>query len=241
MNKPTVEVCLSPALLHLVDTKGKITIVIDVFRASSTIIAALDNGAECVVPMSSVESCIEMGLSTPNSVTAGERDGQVAPGLEHGNSPLEYTPDFIQGKKLLLTTTNGTKLLHMVQDSSQIIIGAFLNLSAICQYLLSKKMPVLLACAAWKDKVNMEDSLFAGAVVDRLKHEFEVYDDSGRICMSMYHEAIAQGSIIDYLRSSSHYHRLSGYGLVGDMEYCAQIDKHPVIPVYDGHNLVVLK
>lgn len=241
MNKPTVEVCFSPALLHLHDTAGKIVVIIDIFRATSTIVAALDNGATRVVPMSSVEECVELGLCTPDSITAGERDGKVAPGLSYGNSPLEYTPEFVAGKTLLLTTTNGTKLLHMVEESEQILIGAFSNLSALAQYLIDQKKPVLLACAAWKDKINMEDSLFAGAVVERLQHAFELYDDSSRICLAMYRDALNHQSLIDYLRASTHYHRLSGYGLTEDMEYAAQIDTHPIVPVYNGRDLEVMK
>lgn len=241
MNKPTVEVCFSPALLHLHDTSGKIVVIIDIFRATSTIVAALGNGAARVVPMSSVEECVELGLCTPDSITAGERDGQVAPGLAHGNSPLEYSREFVAGKTLLLTTTNGTKLLHMVEESEQILIGAFSNLSALAEYLLLQKKPVILACAAWKDKINMEDSLFAGAVVERLQHTFELYDDSSRICLAMYHDALNHQSLIDYLRASTHYHRLSGYGLIEDMEYAAKIDTHPIVPVYNGRDLEVMK
>lgn len=234
-----IEVCLSPALLSLHETKEKIVVIIDVFRASSTIVAALDNGATRVVPMSSVEECIELGLVTPDSITAGEREGRIAEGLEHGNSPIEYNKDFISGKSLLLTTTNGTKLINMVVDSEEIIIGSFLNLTALCDYLKSKNRDVLLACAAWKDKINLEDSLLAGAVVERLEEHFEIYDDSGRMCQSMYQQAVEQGSIIDFLKSSTHYHRLSGYGLVDDMEYASQIDTHPVVPRFNGQEIIL--
>src|SRR3954462_14714023 len=105
--KPRLEVCLSPALLHLYDTTGSVVVIIDIFRATSTITAALHNGARCVVPVASVAECIALGVNTPNSITAGERDGKVAEGLQHGNSPLEYPSEFIKGKTLVLTTTNG--------------------------------------------------------------------------------------------------------------------------------------
>ena len=78
---PTLEVCLSPALLHLFDTRNRIVVIIDIFRATSTITAALDNGAKCVIPVASVEECIAIGKQTDNSLTAGERDGKVAAGL----------------------------------------------------------------------------------------------------------------------------------------------------------------
>jgi 2-phosphosulfolactate phosphatase len=128
-----LEVCLSPALLHLYDTRDAVVVIIDIFRATSTITAALHNGARCVIPVASVQECIEIGASLPGSITAGERDGKVVPGLLMGNSPLEYTPDVIKDKVLVLTTTNGTRLLHMVEGASAIVIGSFLNLSALVQ------------------------------------------------------------------------------------------------------------
>ncbi|MFT4062047.1 MAG: 2-phosphosulfolactate phosphatase [Edaphocola sp.] len=237
-NKPLLEVCLSPALLHLYDTSETIVVIIDIFRATSTIAAALHNGAKMVIPVASVQACIDMRDTEPNCITAGERDGKVAPGLQYGNSPLEYSPDFIRGKTLALTTTNGTKLLHMVTNAAAIVTGSFLNFSATAHYLIKQNKKVLLACAAWKDKVNMEDTLFAGAVVDSVRQHFEVKCDGAFMAQHMYRQAAAGASLLDYLRVSSHYHRLSGYGLLRDMEYCTLPDQHPVVPVYNGRELV---
>src|ERR1700758_5199729 len=114
LEKPSLEVCLSPALLHLYNTKDVIVVIIDIFRATSTITAALHNGAKCVIPVASVAECVALGHEIPGSITAGERDGKIAEGLQHGNSPLEFPPSFIKDKTLILTTTNGTRLLHMV-------------------------------------------------------------------------------------------------------------------------------
>jgi len=236
--KPTIEVCLSPALLHLYDTKDTVVVIIDIFRASSTIVAALHNGAKQIIPVASVEECIAMKAAIPGCITAGERDGKIAPGLEHGNSPLEYPRSFIEDKVLALTTTNGTKLLHMVQEADQIIIGSFLNLQAICDYLIRQNKKVLLGCAAWKDRVNLEDSLFAGAVVEQLRDHFSLNCDSARMAALLYREARQHQHLIDFLRDSSHYRRLSAYGLVHDMEYCTTPDQHPVVPVYNGNALV---
>ena len=235
-----MEVCLSPALLHLYDTHDTNVVIIDIFRATTTIVAALHNGARCVIPTSSVADCIRIGEETVNSITAGEREGKVAEGLEHGNSPLEYPKEFIQNKTLVLTTTNGTRLLHMVQDANQILIGAFLNLTALCDFLRADGRNVLLACAAWKDKVNMEDALFAGAVVHALERDFRLYDDSSRMCRATYKDALQAASLIAYLRNSTHYHRLSSYGIVEDMEYATRVDLHPIIPVFVNNTLIPL-
>lgn len=237
-NLPRLEVCLSPALLHLFDTKDAVVVIIDVFRATSTIAAALDNGAKCVLPVASVAECIEVGKSIENSITAGERDGKVAEGLEYGNSPLEYPKEFVQDRTVVLTTTNGTRLLHMVKDAAVIITGSFLNLSAVCDFLVAQRKNVILGCAAWKDRFNMEDTLFAGAVVSRIGEHFDINCDSARAAKHLY-SCSGGRNFLDFLKDSSHYRRLSGFGLVGDMEYCTTPDLHPVVPILKGKELIV--
>ncbi|WP_118973962.1 2-phosphosulfolactate phosphatase [Taibaiella koreensis] len=239
IEKPQLEVCLSPALLSLYDTRDTIVVIIDVFRATSTIAAALHNGARAVIPVASVAECIQMKETVDNCITAGERDGQVAPGLQYGNSPLEYPADFIKGKTLALTTTNGTRLLHMVKDADTIITGSFLNLDAVCQYLVKRGKKVLLACSAWKDRVNLEDTLFAGAVTASIREHFTVHCDSARIAESLYLQSQRSSGLLDFLRDSSHFRRLAAFGLEKDMAYCVTPNQHPVVPVYNGRELEV--
>src|SRR5580698_1771333 len=169
-SRPALYTALSPALLPLYDVSSSIVVIIDVLRATSTIATALYNGARSVIPVDSVAKCIELGRQI-DGITAGERDGKIAEGLEYGNSPFEYPREFIGGRTLVLTTTNGTKLLHMALDrgAGQIITGSFPNLGSVCRYLLDQNLPVVLACAAWKDRVNIEDMLFAGAVIQQVK------------------------------------------------------------------------
>lgn len=236
-NTPRLEVCLSPALLHLFDTKDTLTVIIDVFRATSTIAAALDNGARRIVPVATVEECIALGNATPNSITAGERDGKVAPGLKHGNSPSEYPTSFVSGKDLILTTTNGTRLLHMVKNADTIITGSFPNLSAVVAYARQRGINLLLACASWKDRFNLEDALFAGAVAAQLQSDFVVNCDSAHACISLAEQA--NGNWFEYLKRGAHYKRLSGFGLESDMIYCTKDNVHPVVPILRGTDLVV--
>lgn len=236
---PKLEVCFSPALLNLYDTEGSIVVIIDVFRATSTIAAALHNGAVSVVPVASVEECIAIGERTANSITAGERNGQVVEGLQYGNSPSAYPESFVKGKTLVLTTTNGTKLLHMVEGASEIITGSFLNLSAVADYLRNSNKNVLLACAAWKDRFNLEDAIFAGAVAAKIKSGFDANCDSVRAAIALY-EQTKGAPLIDFLKDSAHYKRLSAFGLEHDMEYCATQDLHPVLPKLIGDELVAI-
>ena len=237
VEKPSLEVCLSPALLHLYNTKGAIVVIIDIFRATSTITAALHNGAKCVIPVASVAECIAIGKSIPGSITAGERDGKVAEGLEYGNSPSEYPREFVKDRTLVLTTTNGTRLLHMISGASAIVIGSFLNLHAICEFLLLQQKNVLLGCASLKDRFNLEDTLFAGAVINELQHTFDINCDSARAAKYLYDRS--GGNFIEFLKDSAHYKRLSAYGLQQDMAYCATPDLHPVVPFLNGREIVI--
>jgi len=231
--------CLSPALLNLYDISNSTVVIIDVLRATSTIATALYNGAAAVIPVASVQQCIELGKEV-GGITAGERDGKVADGLTYGNSPFEYPRDFIGGKILVLTTTNGTKLLHMALDNGapEIITGSFPNLSAVCDHLISTQRNVLLGCAAWKDRVNMEDTLFAGAVIHRIKQHFTMHCDSSKMAESLFLEAGEDRFAFMQQRGATHYHRLTNYGLEKDIRYCLTADQANVLPVFKGDRLI---
>jgi len=240
MSKPSLYTCLSPALLHLYDVRDCVVVVIDVLRATSTIATALYNGAKEIIPVDSVERCIQLGKEL-ECITAGERDGQVAPGLQYGNSSFEYPREFIGGKTLVLTTTNGTKLLHMAlaKGATEIVTGAFLNLSAVCDHLVSMKKNVILGCAAWKDKPNMEDTLFAGAVVSRIQEHFDVSCDSSHMARNLY--GIAKNDLYEFMKANdaSHYHRLTNFGLERDIRQCLTIDTANILPEFSNGKLVI--
>lgn len=221
---PKIETCFSPSLLHLYDISNSVVVIIDVFRATSTMAAVLDHGAKEIIPVNSVDGCIALGSQIPNSITAGERDGKVAEGLQHGNSPLEYPREFIEGKTLILTTTNGTRLLHMCSEAPEIIAGSFLNLSSVCDFILEQGKDVLLACASWKDRYNLEDSLFAGAVYSEVKDHFDMNCDSTRAASHLY--SMSKNDLYGFIQNSSHFLRLSKFGLEKDMEYCCRINAH---------------
>jgi len=239
-SKPFLFTCLSPGLLHLYDINNSIVVIIDVLRATSTIATALFNEAKCVIPVDNVAKCIELGKQI-DSITAGERDGKIAEGLKHGNSPFEYPKEFVSGKTLVLTTTNGTKLLHMALDkgAGNIVTGSFPNLSSLCDYLSSQNRNVILGCAAWKDKVNIEDTLFAGGVISRIKNNFSINCDSSQIAETIY--ADAKNDLFGFIKqkNASHYHRLNDYGLEKDIRYCLTPDIANVVPFYHEGKLIV--
>ena len=240
--KPAPFTCLSPALLHLYDVSDSIIVIIDVLRATSTIVTALENGARSIIPVDSVAECIRIGKQI-NSITAGERDGKIAEGLQYGNSPFEYPRTFIEGKTLVLTTTNGTRLLHMALDkgAKEIITGAFANIDAVCDYLLEKQQPVILACAAWKDRVNIEDSLFAGMVIHTIGQYFDINCDASKMVVGLYETA--RPGLYEFMEKNkaSHFLRLSSFGLQEDIKFCLTPNTAKALPVYVDGKLINLE
>ncbi|WP_298296284.1 2-phosphosulfolactate phosphatase [Hydrotalea sp.] len=238
MKQPVLHTVLSPALLHLYDLSNTIVVIIDVFRATSTIATVLYNGASKIIPVDSVEQCIALGKATPNSITAGERDGKVIEGLQYGNSPGDYPASFIKGKTLVLTTTNGTRLLHMALNNSaaEVITGSFPNLLAVSAYLTEQKKNVILGCSAWKDKFNLEDTLFAGAVIHQVAGHFKIHCDASLMAQEMYQ--LHQNNMQTFIRKTTHWHRLSAYGLEEDLEYCITPNVANILPRYENGALI---
>jgi 2-phosphosulfolactate phosphatase len=239
-SKPTLHTALSPTLLHLYNAAQATVVIIDILRATSTIATALYNGARYIVPVDSVAKCIELGRQI-NCVTAGERDGHIAEGLKYGNSPFEYSREFIHGKILVLTTTNGTRLLHMALDKGarEIVTGSFSNLDAVTDYLKAQKNHVILACAAWKDKINIEDTLFAGAVIEKVRDHFNITCDASHIAVTLYQRA--SGDLFGFMKenNASHYNRLMSYGLEKDIRYCLEPNRANVLPIYEDGKLKI--
>lgn len=232
-----IEVCLTPALLHLYDISDSIVVVIDVLRATSSIVYGIDNGATAIIPVAHVEDCLS--YAGQGFLLAAERDGQVVKGYDFGNSPFSYTGDKIKGKTVVLTTTNGTKALHMARERAhQVVVGSFLNLQALCEWLKEQNKSVLLLCAGWKDQFNLEDTLFAGAVVATLRKDFTHFDDSSVAAEDLY--LLAKDDLRAYLHKSSHSHRLAQLNIEEDVVFCLQLNLCKAIPVLRGAQLEAL-
>lgn len=232
-----LEVCLTPALLHLYDISDTVTVVIDVLRATSSITYGIDNGAEAIIPVADIEDC--QNYRGRGFLLAAERNGKTVEGYDFGNSPFSYTKDKAFGKTIVLTTTNGTKVLKMAQKKAfQVVIGSFLNLTALCNYLKEVGKDVLLLCAGWKDNVNLEDTLFAGAVVNVLCQDFICLNDAGIAAKDIY--LLAKDNLREYLKKSSHTRRLKKLNIEEDVKFCLQIDICKAIPVLSGEKLIRL-
>ena len=236
---PTLHTVLSPSLLNLYDITNSIVVIIDILRATSTISTALFNGAKQIIPVDSVAECIKLGKQM-DVITAGERDGKIAEGLQYGNTPFQYSSEFIKGKTLVLTTTNGTKVLHMAlaANAKGIITGSFCNISAVTDYLSAQNKNVILACAAWKNRINIEDTLFAGAIINRIKNQFDINCDASKIAETLYLQA--RGDLFEFMKeqNASHFLRLMGFGLEEDIRYCLTNDSANILSIYTNGRLV---
>ncbi|WP_443936631.1 2-phosphosulfolactate phosphatase [Pedobacter sp. MW01-1-1] len=232
-----VEVCLTPALIDLYHIEESIVVVIDILRATSSITYGIENGAAAIIPVAHVEDCL--AYVDKGYLLAAERNGEVVEGYDFGNSPFSYTKEKVENKTIVLTTTNGTKALHLANKRAhQVVIGSFLNLDSLCAYLESQDKNVLLLCAGWKDQFNLEDTLFAGAVVDKLRKSFEHFDDSSVAAEDLY--SLAKPDLRKYLHKSSHSHRLAQLNIEEDVVFCLQLNACTVIPVLQGDRLVAL-
>ena len=227
----TIDVCLSPDLMHLYDVKDRTVVVVDILRATSCMVTAFAHGAVSITPIADLERCRQM--KKKGFITSGERDGKKVDGFDMGNSPFEYMGQDISEKKIAFTTTNGTHAIEKAKGARKIVIGSFLNLSSVVKYLLFGENSVLIICAGWKGKVNLEDTLFAGAVMERLKHHVEPDCDAPLAAMHLYN--IAKNDMAGFLSNSSHVRRLSRLNIHKDIEFCLTPDKYPILPrMQDG-------
>jgi len=233
-----LNVCLSPALIPLFEVDDYVVVVIDIFRATSSICYGIENGAEAIIPVSEIEECVAYQEKHPDYLLAAERDGKVVSGFDFGNSPFSYTKEKVAGKTVVLTTTNGTHALHLSRSAKKIIIGSFLNLTAVCDWLKTQQENILLVCAGWKNNFNLEDTLFAGAVVEQLKDSNFRVDDAAIAANDLYQ--IARGDLDGYLKKTSHSERLKKLGIEADIAFCLQVDITTAIPVLEGERLVKL-
>ena len=220
-----VEICFSPELIHLHSLEGKIVLVVDIFRATSTMISALANGISEIRTFADLEEC--RAMKEHDFLIAGERNGLTAPGFEMGNSPVAYLNGKHEGRKLAMTTTNGTLAISKSAKADEILIGAFPNLSATIQYLQGKDKDVLIHCAGWKGMFNLEDSLYAGALVKSLESSHEASED-GALAMKALFEKEGH-DLKGFLSQASHAKRLQNHNIESDIDFCLTLDLFSII------------
>jgi 2-phosphosulfolactate phosphatase len=227
-----IETVLSPALFHLYEDgiENKIVVVIDILRATTTMCVAFNNGVESIVACATPEEASQ--FREQGFLAAAERHGETVPGFELGNSPKEYTREKIAGRKIAFTTTNGTRALQMSSAAKKILVGSFLNISALAKVISTLDSDVILFCAGWKDKFNLEDTLFAGALADKVSENFEISGDASQAAVDLYN--LASGNLPQYLQKASHFQRFKSLHTESDLDICLQMDITKKIPCFSN-------
>ena len=235
IEKPKVEVCFTPNMFPLYAEDFEVVVVIDVLRATSAICTAFHYGVDKIIPVSTLDQAIE--YKDKGYYVAAERKGKIVSGFEFGNSPLSYTNDKLKDQTLVLTTTNGTKAINMTKDIEQLLIGSFLNLDAICNYLIELNKSVLILGSGWENKFCLEDSICAGAISEHLlkTNKFKCNNDS--TIAAKYLFLSAKSNYFGYLKASSHRKRLKKLNLNEDIKYCLTPNQTDVIPVREDYYL----
>lgn len=223
----TIDVCLSPELMNLYSVEGKSVVVVDILRATSSMTTAFAHGVDSIYPVAKLEDC--RAMKAKGYLVAGERDGEKVADFDLGNSPFEYMAENLKGKQIAFTTTNGTQAIAKSIGAKEIIIGAFLNLSAVAEHLIKSNNDILVVCAGWKGKVNLEDTVFAGALIDLLKDKFSLACDAPLAALHLYN--CAKEDLTKFLNESSHVKRLNKLNIHDDMQFCLTLDKFNVVPV----------
>ena len=226
-----VDVCYTPELIHQFNVSEKIVVVIDVLRATSCMVAGLGSGVKSITPVATVEECEALGKR--GFIMAGERGGQKLPQFDIGNSPFDYMLPEYKGQFIAATTTNGTRAIELSKSAPEVIVGAFLNFSAVVKHLEDQQRDVLLFCAGWKGRYNLEDSLFAGAVCEKLKEQANFDSDAAMAALYLY-QSMAH-DLTYYIKQSNHAARLSKFGIMKDIAFCAKLDEFDIVPkLVDG-------
>ena len=231
-----LEVCFSPASYHLYKKEGSIVVIIDILRATSAICTAFEFGADKIIPVATVAEATE--YKKKGFMVGAERNGVQLEGFDFGNSPFNYMTAKIKGKTIVLTTTNGTQAIEISKDAYKVVVGAFLNLTSLCKWLLEQDRELILLCSGWLDRFNIEDAMFAGAVVSVLNKHPNFSEMGDAALASKYLFEMGYKNPDKFLHNSSHKERLVALGLKDDVKFCLSLDQTDIIPILKDGALV---
>jgi 2-phosphosulfolactate phosphatase len=224
-----LETCFSPALFEPEDHGDSVVVVIDILRATSAICTAFANGAETIIPVASLEEAWE--YKKRGFLVAAERDGYVLDFADFGNSPFNFTSEKVRDKTIVYSTTNGTGIINMVPSGSEIAIGSFLNLTALSEWIAEREKNVILFCAGWKNRFNLEDTICAGAIAEKLLSTdlYSTICDSTKCAIDLW--SLARSDPHQYIQKVAQRARLGNKGLDDCIDFCLTPDYTAVVPV----------
>lgn len=237
-----LDVFFGPQEVSAADVANRVVAVVDVLRASTSIAIALDNGARAVIPLASSEDVISRAKSLERSEVrlAGERKSQQIPGFDVGNSPRDFTREAVEGKTILMTTTNGTNAILAVQGARDVVIASYVNFSAVLSMLraaLRGGTDVAILCAGQEKRFALEDAACAGLYVQHItaKQTKAQINDAAQAAMLI--DKKFGSNLKRLLRMSAHGASLVEAGFGEDIPLCAAVDSHPVVPVYQDRQI----
>ena len=234
-----VEVCFTPGEYEYFKNEFEIVVVIDVLRATSAICTAFEYGIKSIIPVRSIEDALlykEKGY-----LVGAERKGEIVKGFDFGNSPFSYMNPKFKGQEIVLTTTNGTKSLDVAKDAETVVVGSFLNLNYLNEWLLQSKKNILCLCSGWQDKCNLEETICAGAICEYLISSGEYTSTEDSSIAAKYLFQSAEKNNLGYLKSSSHRRRLKNLNLNEDIKYCLTPNQTNVIPILIDGKLIKIE
>ena len=236
----SVDICFSPDLLPRYELPGKVVVIVDILRATSTIVTALAAGVTEVFPVATLAECAALGQQH-GCLTAAERDGMRAPGFDLGNSPFGFLDPArpVRGRALVISTTNGTAALRQSLAAEAVVCGAFLNLAAVAAFARQQQRDVLVVCAGWKGQFCLEDTIFGGALAERLAEGFDVQSSDATLA-ALHLWQWAKPDLAAYLLQSSHVRRLNSLEASKDFDFCLEIDKYAnTLPLWRDDRLIL--
>jgi len=236
-----IDVVIVPAELPEQGFAGKAVAVIDVLRASTSMVAALEAGAKEIIPLSSIEEATKLAetMGRETVVLCGEREGSRINGFDLGNSPLEFTPENVKGKSLLMATTNGTVAVARAKGAALIAVGCLINAKSLIPVLSESSTDIILLCSGKQGRVSLEDLLCAGYLVKLLTEQSPdaVFNDGARVAREIYEKH--KGHLTKAVKESDHGSYLAGLGYLTDIEYATQPDSSTTVPVMKDGRVVV--
>lgn len=222
---------------------GKTTIILDILRATSTIVTAMASGCREVVPVETVADAFSISQKRPDAILGGERKSQLIPGFHLGNSPLEYKSEKVGDKAVVFTTTNGTRaILRAAAGDSKVLIGSLLNAGAVAGEATNTGRDIVLVCAGTRGMFSLEDMVAAGIIMR------EIYNLGGKEKVmpgsDLAVAALRLGEFyihnpLQALYDSLHGQKLAAMGLAKDLEWCARLNYYDVVPVYRSGTVTV--
>ena len=236
MQKKNLETCFSPALFEAEGHADSIVVIIDILRASSAICTAFANGVSSIIPVAEVTEARE--FKSKGYLVAAERDGYVLDFADFGNSPFNFTKEKVSGKTIVYSTTNGTRLINLASSAHMTVIGSFLNIGALTRWLIKQERDIVLLCAGWKNRFNIEDTVCAGAIADVLMNSncYATICDSTLAAIDLW--SLARPDLQGYIEKAAQRTRLKDKMLDDCIAFCLTSDLTDKIPFMKNGSLV---